>query len=62
LRCHAENVRLDDGGGVSNINVIAGTDCGFATTADVLIVDPRIGWAKLVTMSEGARLASARLW
>jgi 5-methyltetrahydropteroyltriglutamate--homocysteine methyltransferase len=43
-------------------NVIAGTDCGFATIAGLHTVDPRITWAKLAAMAEGARLASARLW
>jgi 5-methyltetrahydropteroyltriglutamate--homocysteine methyltransferase len=42
--------------------VIAGTDCGFATIAGHEIVDPRIAWAKLAAMAEGARLASERLW
>jgi 5-methyltetrahydropteroyltriglutamate--homocysteine methyltransferase len=49
-------------GAVGKTNVIAGTDCGFATFADINIVDPRIAWAKLAAMSEGARLASDRLW
>jgi 5-methyltetrahydropteroyltriglutamate--homocysteine methyltransferase len=47
---------------VGKTNVIAGTDCGFATIADMHTVDPRITWAKLAAMSEGARLASERLW
>src|SRR5260370_21282163 len=43
--------------------VIAGTDCGFATFARAsLQVEPEIAWAKLRSMVEGARLASARLW
>jgi 5-methyltetrahydropteroyltriglutamate--homocysteine methyltransferase len=42
--------------------VMAGSDCGFATFAQVLPVDPRITWAKLASMAEGARLASTRLW
>jgi 5-methyltetrahydropteroyltriglutamate--homocysteine methyltransferase len=46
---------------VGKTNVIAGTDCGFATFADDSTVDPRIAWAKLAAMAEGARLASARL-
>jgi 5-methyltetrahydropteroyltriglutamate--homocysteine methyltransferase len=47
---------------VGKTNVIAGTDCGFATIAGLHTVDPRITWAKLAAMSEGARLASDRLW
>jgi len=47
---------------VGRENVIAGTDCGFATFAERPTVDPRIAWAKLGAMAEGARLASKRLW
>jgi 5-methyltetrahydropteroyltriglutamate--homocysteine methyltransferase len=47
---------------VGRENVIAGTDCGFATFASLLTVDPGITWAKLAAMAEGARLASERLW
>jgi 5-methyltetrahydropteroyltriglutamate--homocysteine methyltransferase len=42
--------------------VVAGTDCGFGTFAASNTVDPKIAWAKLASMCEGARLASARLW
>jgi 5-methyltetrahydropteroyltriglutamate--homocysteine methyltransferase len=38
--------------------VIAGVDCGFATIATMAQVDPRIVWAKLAALSEGARLAA----
>jgi 5-methyltetrahydropteroyltriglutamate--homocysteine methyltransferase len=41
--------------------VIAGSDCGFATFATALPVDPRIVWAKLASMAEGAAIATARL-
>jgi 5-methyltetrahydropteroyltriglutamate--homocysteine methyltransferase len=47
---------------VGRENVMAGSDCGFATFAQVLPVDPRITWAKLAAMAEGARLATRRLW
>ena len=47
---------------VGRENVIAGTDCGFATFASRPIVDPKIAWAKLGAMVEGARLASRTLW
>ena len=39
-------------------NVIAGTDCGFGTWVGQAAVDPDIVWAKLASLSEGARLAS----
>lgn len=41
--------------------IIAGADCGFATFATALPVDPRIVWAKLASMVEGAAIATARL-
>jgi 5-methyltetrahydropteroyltriglutamate--homocysteine methyltransferase len=47
---------------VGRENVMAGTDCGFATFASFITVEPEITWAKLAAMTEGARLASARLW
>jgi 5-methyltetrahydropteroyltriglutamate--homocysteine methyltransferase len=47
---------------VGRDNVIAGSDCGFATYATVTPVEPRITWAKLAAMAEGARLASKELW
>ncbi len=43
-------------------NVIAGTDCGFASGAAYLTVYPDIAWLKLRSLVEGARIASARLW
>jgi 5-methyltetrahydropteroyltriglutamate--homocysteine methyltransferase len=47
---------------VGRENVMAGSDCGFATFSASVKVDPKITWAKLAAMSEGARLASGRLW
>jgi 5-methyltetrahydropteroyltriglutamate--homocysteine methyltransferase len=47
---------------VGRENVIAGSDCGFATVAGYTPVDPKITWAKLTAMSEGAKLASQQLW
>jgi len=38
-------------------NVVASTDCGLG-----LRCHPQIAWAKLKALSEGARLASDRLW
>ncbi|HET8631170.1 MAG TPA: cobalamin-independent methionine synthase II family protein [Thermomicrobiales bacterium] len=47
---------------VGRENVIAGTDCGFATFAGRSAVAPSITWAKLAALAEGARLATAQLW
>lgn len=47
---------------VGRENVIAGSDCGFATFASFLAIDPGITWAKLAAMADGARIASASLW
>ena len=43
-------------------NVMAGSDCGFATFASFLTVEPGITWAKLHAMAEGAALASKELY
>ena len=47
---------------VGRENVIAGSDCGFATFAAAPTVVPAITWAKLGSLVEGARIASSRLW
>jgi 5-methyltetrahydropteroyltriglutamate--homocysteine methyltransferase len=48
---------------VGRERVIAGSDCGFATFArSNPQVEPEIVWAKLRSMADGARLASAELW
>ena len=49
-------------GVVGRENVIAGSDCGFATAAAYSPVDPKITWAKFRSMAEGAKIASQRLW
>jgi 5-methyltetrahydropteroyltriglutamate--homocysteine methyltransferase len=49
-------------GAVGRENVIAGTDCGFATSALDDMIFPTIAWAKLGALAEGARLASKALW
>jgi 5-methyltetrahydropteroyltriglutamate--homocysteine methyltransferase len=41
--------------------VIAGTDCGFDTAAGAGRVAEDVVWAKLASLSEGARIASGRL-
>jgi 5-methyltetrahydropteroyltriglutamate--homocysteine methyltransferase len=48
---------------VGKENVIATTDCGFGTAVrGTPRVHPSIAWAKLKTLTEGARRASDRLW
>jgi 5-methyltetrahydropteroyltriglutamate--homocysteine methyltransferase len=47
---------------VGRENVIAGSDCGCATFASFLAIDPGITWAKLGATAEGARIASDSLW
>jgi 5-methyltetrahydropteroyltriglutamate--homocysteine methyltransferase len=47
---------------VGRENVLAGTDCGFATAAEATLVDGRIVEAKLRSLVEGAALASGELW
>jgi 5-methyltetrahydropteroyltriglutamate--homocysteine methyltransferase len=42
--------------------VLAGTDCGFDTSAGWGRVAEDVVWAKLRSLSEGARIASARLF
>lgn len=43
--------------------IIAGVDCGFGTVVvDRPKVDPDVAWAKLGSLVEGARMASAELW
>ena len=42
---------------VGRENVIAGTDCGLGGR-----VHPQIAWAKLRVLSEGAAIASKKLW
>ena len=47
---------------VGRERVIAGTDCGFGTWSGFGPIDPTICWAKLESLSEGAALASSRLF
>lgn len=47
---------------VGRENVIAGVDCGLSTSAASDTVEPRIAWAKLGSLVEGARRASEKLW
>jgi 5-methyltetrahydropteroyltriglutamate--homocysteine methyltransferase len=47
---------------VGRENVIAGSDCGYGTWVGQAAVDPDVVWAKLASMAEGARIASAEFW
>jgi 5-methyltetrahydropteroyltriglutamate--homocysteine methyltransferase len=47
---------------VGRERVIAGTDCGFGTSGAGDEVHPEVAWAKLAALTEGARIASGRLW
>lgn len=47
---------------VGREQLIASTDCGFATFAGFHTVDSGIAWAKLGAMVEGAQIASQELW
>jgi 5-methyltetrahydropteroyltriglutamate--homocysteine methyltransferase len=47
---------------VGKENVVAGTDCGFGTFVGYSAVDPKVAWLKLKALSEGAKIASDRLW
>jgi 5-methyltetrahydropteroyltriglutamate--homocysteine methyltransferase len=47
---------------VGRENVIAGSDCGFATFATSKEIHASIVWAKLAALAEGARIASRNLW
>ncbi|HUZ77600.1 MAG TPA: cobalamin-independent methionine synthase II family protein [Chloroflexota bacterium] len=47
---------------VGRENVLAGCDCGFGTWVGQAAVDPEVVWAKMASLAEGARLASAELW
>lgn len=42
--------------------VLAGTDCGFDTSAGMRRVAEDVVWAKLAALSDGARIASQRLF
>jgi 5-methyltetrahydropteroyltriglutamate--homocysteine methyltransferase len=47
---------------VGRENVIAGSDCGFATFAGSDEMHESIVWAKFSALAEGARIASRQLW
>jgi 5-methyltetrahydropteroyltriglutamate--homocysteine methyltransferase len=47
---------------VGRERVVPSNDCGFATAGAGDEVHPDVAWAKLAALTEGARLASGRLW
>jgi 5-methyltetrahydropteroyltriglutamate--homocysteine methyltransferase len=47
---------------VGRERVMAGADCGFASFAGSTEIHPTVVWAKLEALTEGAALASRRLW
>jgi 5-methyltetrahydropteroyltriglutamate--homocysteine methyltransferase len=50
-------------GRVGRDNIMAGADCGFSSQASYRTeVHPTVVWAKFRALSEGARIASRRLW
>ena len=46
---------------VGYMNVIGGSDCGFAQSQGLSRVAPSIMWAKLRALADGARLATQEL-
>jgi 5-methyltetrahydropteroyltriglutamate--homocysteine methyltransferase len=49
-------------GVVGRERVIASNDCGFGTAGDHDEVHPKVAWAKMKSLVEGAEIASKRLW
>ena len=49
-------------GNIGKDRVIAGTDCGFGTFAGFGAVFPPFCWMKMRALSEGAQIASRKLW
>jgi 5-methyltetrahydropteroyltriglutamate--homocysteine methyltransferase len=50
---------------VGRENVVAGSDCGFASTlvpGEPPEVEPEIVWEKFRSLAEGAKLATTMLW
>ena len=50
---------------VGRERVMAGGDCGFASTLHPDVppeIEPAIVWAKMRSLVEGARIASKELW
>jgi 5-methyltetrahydropteroyltriglutamate--homocysteine methyltransferase len=47
---------------VGKENLIAGVDCGFSQSWELIRVHPTVQWAKLQSLVDGAALASRELW
>ena len=47
---------------VGRDNVVAAVDCGFSIHVGSAGVDPKVVFAKLASMAEGAAIASNRFW
>ncbi len=47
---------------VGRERVMAGVDCGFSIHVGMQGIDPDVAWAKLKALSEGAAIATDRLW
>lgn len=47
---------------VGRDNVIAGSDCGFASRADANEIHATVVWAKIASLVAGAKIATERLW
>jgi len=43
-------------------NIIAGVDCGFGTSVSPNRTDPKIVYAKLGSLAQGAAMATEKLW
>ena len=62
---HPETVAMrlmNYAGVVGREQVIAGADCGFAQGASTRRQHPTVMWAKFQAMSDGAKLATQKLW
>lgn len=47
---------------VGRENVMAGTDCGFSIHVGQAAIDPKVAWAKLEVLAQGAALATKKFW
>ncbi len=47
---------------VGRDNVMAGADCGFSIHVGSGSVDRNVVWAKMATLAQGAKIASAKFW
>lgn len=47
---------------VGRERVMAGVDCGFSVHVGMQGIDPDVAWAKLQALSQGAAIATDRLW